>query len=281
MRATRPINRSRSRSLVAVAFAVSMATLAHAQSPEPEPSSDEIDWSILGDESWVAEAGQGIWITPRQRRKPPAARFPQWNRTDGAGNTAAVSVKQSLSTNWEAALGVDLQQARAANLPLPIDSGRSAQGSAWVNMTFPGMRALLGWDKTSIDARVDPLQDQGTLATAFSRSLPINRDFAVTVQNRYSVTQTLQRPGGMLPTSMSQGSLAPMWGVDPSVTLAVRPTGTTFAAGSSRWSSDAQWHNTLSAQQTVYGPLNVTTAITDVGTRESVKTITIGYQRNW
>jgi len=40
-------------------------------------------------------------------------------------------------------------------------------------------------------------------------------------------------------------------------------------------------HNTFSADQKLYGPLHVTTAVTDVGQTTSSKSISAGFKLNW
>src|SRR5262249_16365747 len=47
-----------------------------------------------------------------------------------------------------------------------------SSGVAWATITAPGFEAPLGWDKTSIETRVDPSHEQGKLGTTLSRSVP-------------------------------------------------------------------------------------------------------------
>src|SRR5262249_25369775 len=53
-----------------------------------------------------------------------------------------------------------------------------SSGVAWATITAPGFEAPLGWDKTSIETRADPSQEQGKLGTTLSRSVPPERDGA-------------------------------------------------------------------------------------------------------
>ena len=66
-----------------------------------------------------------------------------------------------------------------------------------------------------------------------------------------------------------------------SVKLNIAPTGTTFGAGMTTASNDPVTHNTLSADQKLFGPLHVTTAVTDVGQPSESKSITAGFKLNW
>jgi hypothetical protein len=46
-------------------------------------------------------------------------------------------------------------------------------------------------------------------------------------------------------------------------------------------SNDPVTHNTLSAEQKLYGPLQVTTAVTDFGQTSSSKGISQGFKLHW
>jgi hypothetical protein len=46
-------------------------------------------------------------------------------------------------------------------------------------------------------------------------------------------------------------------------------------------SNDPVTHNTLSAEQKLYGPLQVTTAVTDFGQTTSSKSIGAGFELHW
>ena len=92
-------------------------------------------------------------------------------------------------------------------------------GVGWANMTAPGLDAPLGWDKTSIETRVDPAQEQGKLATTLSRAVPVGDDVLLTLENGVSVTRTL--PGPAQPLSQS-------WASSQALRLNIVPTDTTF-----------------------------------------------------
>jgi hypothetical protein len=148
----------------------------------------------------------------------------------------------------------------------------------------PALAAPLGWDKASINARVDPTKDQGKLSTTLSRSLPVGDSFAVTLQGSYSVTQTLANT--LAPPPPAAGSLpgvgpSHVWEAERAVKFKLLPTDTTFSAGTTLSSADNQWHHQLGAEQKIYGPLNVTTSVTDPGTAASNKKITAGFKTTW
>ena len=54
-------------------------------------------------------------------------------------------------------------------------------------MTAPGVGSI--WDKTAIEARVDPSQDQSRLGTSLSKSVPLSEQTSLTLQNGYNLIQ--------------------------------------------------------------------------------------------
>ncbi len=61
----------------------------------------------------------------------------------------------------------------------------------------------------------------------------------------------------------------------------VAPTGTNFGAGWTSASNDPVTHNTLSADQKLFGPLHVTASVTDVGQPNENKSITASFKFDW
>jgi hypothetical protein len=212
------------------------------------------------------------------------------SRTDKPDGSSALTVGRRLPTLWETKVGADVSLAAPSgiaasdNLARGVAQDRSS-GAVWGNLTMPGLRPL-GFDKTSVEARVDAGKDEGKLGATLSRSVPINQELSVTLQNSYSVKQAL--PGG--PTGMpslanipntATAAPAPAWGVDETVRLNVDRSGTTFSAGAGASTVDTQWHNKLSMEQTLVGPLKLTTSIEDAGTTTPKKSITAGFKRTW
>ena len=215
------------------------------------------------------------------------------SRTDKPDGSSALTVGRRLPTPWETKVGADVSLAAPSgiaasdNLARGVAQDRSS-GAVWGNLTMPGLRPL-GFDKTSVEARVDAGKDEGKLGATLSRSVPINQDLSVTLQNSYSVKQSLATrtatavpmpPTASIPNTAATAP-APAWGVDETVRLNVDPSGTTFSAGAGASTVDTQWHNKLSVEQTLVGPLKLTTSIEDAGTTTPKKSITAGFKRTW
>ena len=64
-------------------------------------------------------------------------------------------------------------------------AGRDS-GAAWASVGVA--------DLATVDARVDPGNDQSKLGTTFKRSIPVGGKFSVTLQDSYSMTETFGAP---------------------------------------------------------------------------------------
>jgi hypothetical protein len=206
------------------------------------------------------------------------------SQPDGSGT---VTVKQPLSTDWNANVGADLglapdtspistdQTGRA--LPTP---GSRSSGAAWASLGIDNL--------ATVNARVDPTNDQGRVGTTLQRSIPFGSRFSVTLQDTYSFTDSYSNPGATAPSdipvmAMPQASVGPsqVWDNQRGVKLGILPTGTTFGASTASSSIDPVTHNTFSAEQQLLGPLHVTTSVTDVGQPTESKSIAAGFKFNW
>jgi hypothetical protein len=218
------------------------------------------------------------------------------SRTDKPDGSAALTIGRRLPTEWDTKVGTDVRLAApdgvaaSDNLLRGATPDRSA-GAVWGNLTMPGLQPL-GFDKTSVVARLDAGKDEGKLGATLSRSVPINQSLSLTLQNSYSVRQSLgtaatpSAPLGMplasnTPADATAAAAAPNWAMDQAVRLSVNPFGTTFSAGAGSSTSDSQWHNKLSVEQTLVGPLKLTTSVEDAGTAAPKKSISAGFKRVW
>ena len=212
------------------------------------------------------------------------------SRTDKPDGSVTLTIGRRLPTEWDSQFGMD------ANLaPEPVPAGTadpiargtaltSSSGVVWGSVTGPGAAPII-WDKTSVDARFDPTNEQGNVAATLSRTVPLGDSLSVTLQDRYSVTQTLH---GSAVTSSRQAtgqsfgaSVSAVLDVDRSLRLNLTPTGTTLSAGVATSNGDSQWHHKLAAEQKLYGSLSVTTSVSEPGTAASNKSIAAGFKHTW
>jgi hypothetical protein len=185
-------------------------------------------------------------------------------RKDNPDGSVAMTIGRRFPTVWETKFGTDVRFAGTSS-PVPSENllrgtaPDQAAGAIWGSMTMPGFTPF-GWDKTAIEGRIDGEKEQGKVGATLSRSVPLGRSFSVTVQNGYALTRPL--PG------MGLASV--------SAPIPITPPAPTPLS-----SLDDQWHNKLSVEQTLIGPLKITTSIEDAGTADNKKSITAGFKKVW
>jgi len=195
------------------------------------------------------------------------------------GNIRAPLAAKPPATGWGAIVGVDDRKAPIPAVewqPEPLVAAAipdRTTGVGWANVTAPGLDAPLGWDKTSIETRVDPAQEQGKLATTLSRAVPVGDDVLLTLENGISVTRTL--PGPTQPLSQS-------WASSQALRLNIVPTDTTFSVGADMSSTDDKWLRTLSAEQKLFGgPISVTGAVSETAAGDTSTSLKARFKRTW
>ena len=115
------------------------------------------------------------------------------SRNGKPDGSSTLVVKQPLATSeWDAKVGADLNLAPAPtdvyqpDKPLPVTSAAQDFGVAWASVGVPNL--------ATVDARVDPNNDQGKVGTTFKHSIPVAGRFSLTLQDSYSVTQNVGAP---------------------------------------------------------------------------------------
>jgi hypothetical protein len=228
--------------------------------------------------------------TPAKQLRAPALKQTKkfdMNRTDKSDGTSNLTLNQPLPIDWDAKVGADIGLRNApsiTNSPDPWMSGSRDQrgsGAAWASV---GLLPNLA----TVDARVDPSNDQGRVGTTFKYTKPVGSRFSVTLQNSYSVTETYSASTAapsdvpMISVPTPTGLATPqVWGSEKAAKFDYLPTGTSFGAKVATSSTDPVTHNQFVAEQKVYGPLNVTTAVTDVGQTGTSKSISARFKLNW
>lgn len=189
--------------------------------------------------------------------------------TDG---TSAVYISNSPMWLEGASYGFDLSMAASTvstfqpTRALPWDVTDTSNATAWAKVSLPTDALWMPWHQTTFEMRVDPTQNQGRFGTTLSSDMQLNRSLTASVNDSYAVIHTTDTAGG--------------WEIGKSVSLKLLDTGTTFSIGATNSSTDRLWLPSASAEQKLFGPLNVTTTVADTGSEIS-KSITAGYKYSW
>lgn len=249
--------------------------------PTPPANTPEPDWSLLNaDNSPTAKASL------REKRSSLIVGSPSssWTSNDSNG-TSALSVKQSVTPFWDTRVGADINVARQTAPRSAADAYRNqfgdgtaqaqSGGAAWAAATAPGVGSI--WDKTAIEARVDPGADQTKLGTSLSKSVPIAGDqYSLTLQSGYNVIQQ-----GSIPAIGYNGRPTRSYETDQLARFNITDTGTSFIAGQSLATTDDKWLRKFGAEQKLFGGVNVSGSISETVQGVTNKTFSAGFKHSW
>jgi hypothetical protein len=242
---------------------------------------DKLDWSQLNVDASTLNLPSA---NGRAAAKGAAGDDPSWSSNLKGNGAAAVSVKQSISPFWDTRIGADMT---VVNPPPGATSGdllrqkispgappENSSGSAWAAITAPGVGSL--WDKTAVEARVDPGQEQGKLGTVISKSVPLSDTYSLTLQNGYNLIQQGFVPVPGVPAHPQRNTET-----DQSAKLSIGDTGTSFTAGRTLSSSDDKWLGKVGAEQKLFDGVTVSGSIGETATGATSKSISAGFKRSW
>ena len=242
---------------------------------------NNLDWSQLNvDASTLVNPASRARVAPNAGMGTDSS----WSSQNKPNGSAALSVKQPLSPFWDARVGADMTMVHQPQTLTSADlvrqkfssDGQPSQssGSAWAAITAPGVASI--WDKTAIEARVDPSKEQSKLGTSLSKSLPLSEQYSLTLQNGYNIIQQ-----GVTPVPGLGGHATRNYEVDRSAKLSLTDTGTSLIAGESLSSTDDKWLRKIGAEQKLFGGVTINGSIAETALGTSNKSLSAGFKRSW
>jgi hypothetical protein len=234
------------------------------------PDAPEIDWSRLNIDalSLMREAPS----SGNALRLPGSSDVANWNRSENKNGSANVALKQSWSSGIATNVGVDRVGSQQGWAP-PGTSQTPAGGAAWASAALPRFGLI---DQTTLDARLDPDGDQRKFGARFEKSVPLNQQFSVTLQNGFGVSQPLapQTITGAAPP-------AQVFDSEQLAKLNVLNSGTSLFAGSKQSSADDRRLNSFGAEQNLLGGMSVSGAVSENPTGGHDRSLTARFRRTW
>ncbi len=142
--------------------------MSAANANDIDPENLELDWSQLNvDASTLGNPASKARFSAQTGRGSETS----WSSKDKS-NGSAVSVKQPISPFLDTRIGADMTVTRQPQTMSELLSEKAANGgsapqssgTAWAAITAPGIGSI--WDKTAIEARVDPARNRAGSAPA-------------------------------------------------------------------------------------------------------------------
>ena len=240
----------------------------------------KLDWSLLNVD---ASTLTGPEPKGSGASKAAASADAAWSANERANGTSAVSVKQSISPFLDTRVGADMTVARqgtattSEQLSEKLANGGSlpqSSGTAWAAITAPGVASI--WDKTSVEARVDPGSEQSRLGTSLSKSLPLSEQYSVTLKNDYNLIQQ-----GLVPVPGIVSHPARSYETDQSAKLSIADTGTSLIAGQTLSTSDDKWLRKVGAEQKLFDGVTISGSIGETPSGAANKSLSAGFKHSW
>jgi hypothetical protein len=252
------------------------ATENHAAATADDTDIANLDWSLLDVDASTLMMAQPVRLHPPSRQATSDA--VSWSSQEKAYGSA-VSVKQPVSPFLNTQVGADMTVVRqpatlSELLAEKATNGGSepqSSGTAWVSASAGGVASI--WDKTTVEARIDPSQDQGRLGTSLSKSLTLGEQYSLTLQNGYNMTQ------GFAPLPGSAGRTT--YETEQTAKFGITETGTSFSAGQSLSTSDDRWLRRIGAEQKIVGGFNISASIAETPLGLATKSVSAGFKKSW
>jgi hypothetical protein len=205
-----------------------------------------------------------------------------WSDKSQANGSSAVSVKQSVSPFWNARIGADMTVTREPTTMSELLAEKATNGgnlpqsggTAWAAITAPGAGPV--WDKTAVEARVDPNQDQSKFDSSISKQMPLGDQTSLTLSSGYNMTQQ-----GVVPVPGLVSRPERTYGTEQSAKVDLSETGTSFSAGQTLSTSDDKWLRRVGAEQKLFGGISVSGSIGETAQGITNKSISAGYKKSW
>jgi hypothetical protein len=242
---------------------------------------DKLDWSQLNVDVSTLNLAPA---RSRAAAKNAADSGAAWSSSVKGNGASAVSVKQSVFPFWDARVGADMTVVNPNSVATSADVLRQkyapdaapsqSSGTAWAAITAPGVGTF--WDKTAIEARVDPAQEQSKLGTSISKSVPLSEQYALTLQGGYNLIQQ-----GFVPVPGVPAHPIHTYESDQSAKLAITDTGTSFTAGRTLSSNDDKWLGKIGAEQKLFDGVTISGSIGETATGVTNKSFGAGFKRSW
>ena len=249
---------------------------AAATTEDTDIANLDIDWSLLDVDASTLMTTNAKQLHAGPRAAPAVGAA--WSTQDKAyGST--VSVKQPVSPFLDTRVGADMTVVRQPQTFAELlaekatNGGNDPQssGSAWAAVTAGGVGSI--WDKTAVEARIDPAQDQGKLGTSLSKSLHLGDQYSLTLENGYNMTQ------GFAP--MPGGASHATYATEQTAKLGITETGTSFSAGQSLSTTDDKWLRKIGAEQNIVGGFNISGSIAETPLGIANRSISAGFKHSW
>lgn len=234
---------------------------------QPDEDAPQIDWSKLPDLDALTLMRD---LSPSQgpHVAVPSASA-KWNRTENKNGSANVALKRAWSGGIATQVGVDSVGGEPAPA-LPGAASAPASGAGWASAAIQDMGLI---DRATLDARIDPESDQRKFGARFEKSVPLNSQFSVTLQNGYGVSQPLVKD----PLTGS----AHVIDSEQVAKFNLIPYGTSLFAATRQSSAEERRVNSFGAEQNLTGGISLSGSVSENAAGGLDRSLGARFKRSW
>ncbi|HEU0150774.1 MAG TPA: hypothetical protein VFR21_28345 [Bradyrhizobium sp.] len=257
-----------------------------AQTAEADPMKDidvsKLDWSQVNvDANTFSDRPDA---KARSGKSATSSSGPDlnWSNRNNANGSSGVSVKQSISPFWDTRIGADMTVTKQPTTMSELLAEKAENGggvpqnggSAWAAVTAPGAGSI--WDKTAVEARIDPGSDRSKIGATITKAVPLIDEYNLSLQNGYNVTQqgVVPLPGAAPRTNRS-------FDTEQSAKLSMGSTGTSLIAGQTLSTGEDKWLRRVGAEQKLLDNVTLSGMIGETAQGTTSKSITAGFKKSW
>ncbi|MCP3475544.1 hypothetical protein NLM33_35245 [Bradyrhizobium sp. CCGUVB1N3] len=220
-------------------------------------------------------------IAPYATQAAPATDSLNWSSSTQSNGASAVTAKQSILPFWDTWIGADMTVARQPATMLDLLAEKAANGgnvpqssgNIWAVATAPGAGVI--WDKTVVEARVDPGAESSKIGASLTRAVPLPNVHSLTLQIDCNVLQQ----GKMSPFGI--GGQVSNYETHQSAKVTIGRIGTSFVVGQSMSTTDDKWLRTFGAEQKLFEGVTIASSIGETAQGTTNMSLTAGFKKSW
>ncbi|WP_153020194.1 hypothetical protein [Paramesorhizobium deserti] len=173
-----------------------------------------------------------------------------------------------LPLEWETAVGTEIGFAGQAQDPHLTGAPEAPPSALWSWVKLPASD-LAGWDGADLNLRLGTENGSGSIGMATRRQWSVANGVTAHVNDNYSVWYS------------GSATKESHWQTTKALRLSFDDSRTVFIARTRRTDADPRWRTSISAEQKIFGKVNLTTSVNDITSDNGTQSFGANYAHRW
>ncbi|GAB1581677.1 hypothetical protein [Phyllobacterium phragmitis] len=169
---------------------------------------------------------------------------------------------------WETSVGTEIGFAGKAQDPHLIGAPEAPPSALWSSVKLPSSN-LAGWDGADLNLRLGTEDGSGSIGMATRRQWSLTEGVTAQMNDNYSMWYT------------GIESKESHWQTTKALRLSFDDSRTAFIARTHRTDADPRWRTSISAEQKIFGKVNLVTSMNDITSDNGTRTFGANYAHKW